>query len=466
MTKFIKIFDTILSWMAYYGIVIIGLLLLGGTFFHFIPLGELQEFFAEKWWALLVIILFIKPLSNIPKRYLNAQYWKFADAVSYAVKWWTQDPILIYIKNILINGIYSLSLFLMRWRKQLGILCFWFIFLHWILLEIANYQAKMPSLILHPNLFIWMGVIGLIALFIGYITSNLFSLKLLKWRWKLVQQIAYVAFIGAGIHIFLFKQDWSILILLLIYSVLKFFEWKKRTPLIPVSTPVSTPTPNMPTPEATPLTWKVINHRMLTDNVMELTLETNQAVSIIPGQRALFQLADKEGPFNRSYSIVDDDTDNDKTVLIFVIKLNPEGRASQFFQSLKIGESFPIRWIYGKFILQDTPNPKVFIGTWTGIAPLLHMASHCNAAKTFLYSVSYFKDIFYEDRLKKIDSLSYEIHITREEHEGYASGRIQLTAESFSPDTEFYVCGGPPVVASLVEMLAGLWYKNILSEKF
>jgi hypothetical protein len=34
--------------MAYYGIVVIGLFLVGGTFFHFIPLGELQEFFAEK----------------------------------------------------------------------------------------------------------------------------------------------------------------------------------------------------------------------------------------------------------------------------------------------------------------------------------------------------------------------------------------------------------------------------------
>jgi DMSO/TMAO reductase YedYZ heme-binding membrane subunit len=142
----------------------------------------------------------------------------------------------------------------MRWRKQLGILCFWFIFLHWILLEIANFQANMPSLILHPNLFIWMGVIGLIALFIGYITSNIFSIKLLKGNWKLVQQIAYLAFIGAGIHIFLLKQDWSILILLLIYSVLKFFEWKKKAPLIPVSTPVSKDIPNRTHQDPIPLT--------------------------------------------------------------------------------------------------------------------------------------------------------------------------------------------------------------------
>ena len=113
-----------------------------------------------------------------------------------------------------------------------------------------------------------------------------------------------------------------------------------------MSTPVNSngTTPSVvAVPETLPLMGKVINHRMLTYNVMELVLETNQTVSVIPGQRALFQLTDKEGQFNRSYSIVDDDTDNDKTVLIFAIKLNPGGRASQFFQTIKIGESFPIK---------------------------------------------------------------------------------------------------------------------------
>lgn len=452
--------------MAYYGIVVIGLFLVGGTFFHFIPLGELQEFFAEKWWALLVIILFIKPLSSIPKRYFDAHYRKFTDALSYIIKWWTQDPILLYSKTLVINGIYSLSLFLMRWRKQLGILCFWFIFLHWILLEIANFQANMPSLILHPNLFIWMGVIGLIALFIGYITSNIFSIKLLKGNWKLVQQIAYLAFIGAGIHIFLLKQDWSILILLLIYSVLKFFEWKKKAPLISVSTPVSKDIPNSTHQDPIPLTWKIINHRQLTYDVVEFTLETNQEVSVLPGQRALFQFSDEQGSFNRAYSIVEHDTDNEKTVLIFAIKILPEGRSWKILQQLKIGDFIIIKWVYGKFVLQKTQAPKVFIWTWTGIAPLLNMASHYEGEKTLLYSVSYSKDLFYEDRIKKIHNLKYTIHVTREEHQEYAYGRIHITEKEFSPDTEFYICGGPDVVVSLVKMITESWYKNIFSEKF
>ena len=355
MTRLSKILDKIMTWLATYGIVIIALLVIGGEWFHVLPTFRVQNFFAENAWDLLVLLLFIKPLSIIPRRYFKATFWKFQDALTYILKGRIQDPILIYIKNIVSNGILSLSVFLMRWRKQFGILTFWFVFLHWISLEIGNYQNGMPSYILHPNLVIWMGIIGLFALLVGFLTSNMRAIRFLKTKWKPVQQIAYFAFIGASIHIFLLGKDPTTLIVLFVYIVLKYFEWKKAKPIsgvtpTPVPTPTvtpvqSTPPVQTPTPPAPPalIQTKVINHRMLTHDVMELTLETNQAVTVIPGQRALFQLTDTEGQFNRSYSIVDDDTDNDKTVLIFAIKLNPEGRASKVFQAIKIGDRFPIK---------------------------------------------------------------------------------------------------------------------------
>lgn len=71
---------------------------------------------------------------------------------------------------------------------------------------------------------------------------------------------------------------------------------------------------------------KVINRQMLTENVMEFTIETYQEIKVIPGQRALFLFEDEQGPFQRIYSIVDQDTDNDKTMLIFAIKLSEHGR--------------------------------------------------------------------------------------------------------------------------------------------
>ena len=71
---------------------------------------------------------------------------------------------------------------------------------------------------------------------------------------------------------------------------------------------------------------KIINRQMLTDDVLELTIETYKEVSVIPGQWALLVFNDEQGQFQRAYSIVDQDTDNEKTMLIFAIKLIENGR--------------------------------------------------------------------------------------------------------------------------------------------
>ena len=46
---------------------------------------------------------------------------------------------------------------------------------------------------------------------------------------------------------------------------------------------------------------KVINRQMLTDNVMEFSIETYQEVKVIPGQWALFLFEDEQGPFQRRH---------------------------------------------------------------------------------------------------------------------------------------------------------------------
>lgn len=71
---------------------------------------------------------------------------------------------------------------------------------------------------------------------------------------------------------------------------------------------------------------KVINCQMLTDTVIELSIETYQAVKVIPGQRALFIFQDEQGTFYRAQSVVDQDTDNERTSLVFAMKLSELGR--------------------------------------------------------------------------------------------------------------------------------------------
>jgi hypothetical protein len=42
------------------------------------------------------------------------------------------------------------------------------------------------------------------------------------------------------------------------------------------------------------------------------------------------------------------------------------------------------------------------------------MAKYCTTEKQLLFSVSNKKDVFYEDKIKKIHGLGYTIHLSRE----------------------------------------------------
>ena len=205
---------------------------------------------------------------------------------------------------------------------------------------------------------------------------------------------------------------------------------------------------------------------MLTDSVIEFTIETYQEVKVIPGQWALFLFEDEQWPFQRCYSIVDQDTDNEKTMLIFAIRLLDEGRWSAVIRKSTIGSEVSIKWIFGHFTLQDTQAPKIFIWTGIWITPLLNMAKYCTSEKKIFFSVSTKKGLFYEERIKKIHGLWYEIHISRESVPGYSSWRIDFTRQNLDVTSEFYICWRPEVVKDVIDKLTMLWCKKIYFESF
>ncbi len=211
---------------------------------------------------------------------------------------------------------------------------------------------------------------------------------------------------------------------------------------------------------------KVINRQMLTENVMEFTIETYEEVKVFPGQWALFLFEDDQGPFQRSYSIVDQDTDNERTMLIFAIKLSQHGRWGAMIRKIQIGNEVTIKGIFGDFILQNTQLPKVFIWLWAGIVPLLNMAKYCTTEKQLFFSVPFKKDLFYEERIRKIHGMGYKIYISQESVPGYQSGRIDLIKEHFDPNTEFYLCWQPENIEEIVWKLTFLGFKRIYTEKF
>ncbi len=139
------------------------------------------------------------------------------------------------------------------------------------------------------NLFVWVGIIGLFALFIGFITSNTPAIKLLKRRRKPVQRIAYLAFLAASIHLFFFSHDLTYLVIFFVYLLLKIWE-RRPVKVKPVGEIKSEPVKSVPSLMAA----RVINHGMLTDHVLELVVEVHQELVVLPGQWALFSFTDKE----------------------------------------------------------------------------------------------------------------------------------------------------------------------------
>lgn len=431
-------------------------------FWKILPIGQQQRIFANIWRYVLMVILMIKPISVLIKRYLNPTYRRLPDWISYLIKWRIQEPILIYIKHLIVNSVYSLCLYGLRLRKRLGILAFWAIFTHRGIWEIKMMLVSNSMVFLKGSRLIQTGVAGLAALIIGAITSNIFFIKLLQRRRRPLQQIAaYIAFAWACLHIFFVEYERSYIILLALYIGLKIWErWPKKQ-----QTVVQPMKPAEQIPEG--MMAKIINRKMLTYNILELTLEVHQELKIIPGQWALLTLKDNEWYFNRPYSIVDFDVDEGSTMIILVVKLI-NGRWTSLLQQTHIGDSINIKGIYGTFILQNNDLPKIFIGTWTWLAPLMAMAKRCESQKQLFFSVPYTKDVFYEEKMNDIPNLTCEIHTTREEHPvwEYHRGRIDWETVQFPSPCEIYVCGWPNIVEDIIQNLQKLGHKNIFSEKF
>lgn len=113
----------------------------------------------------------------------------------------------------------------LRYRRGFGISTFLLAFTHaGLFLSIRIQKGFFLQSIGKP--FAILGLSTLFLLFIGYLTSNDFSMKILKKNWKKLQQIAYIASLLAGSHMLVinFQENFWILILIIIYLGFKIRE--------------------------------------------------------------------------------------------------------------------------------------------------------------------------------------------------------------------------------------------------
>ena len=133
-----------------------------------------------------------------------------------------------WVVKFIFQLFYTISKLGMRWRRQLGITSFLVIAVHAGLRIIQWMQIDFSLRTQLQTFRLLAGYIGLLMLFVGYITSNNYSIRLFKKNRKLIQYTAYIALIFALLHL-AFLNFWEYAqhyIIFIVYFVLKLIEKK------------------------------------------------------------------------------------------------------------------------------------------------------------------------------------------------------------------------------------------------
>jgi DMSO/TMAO reductase YedYZ heme-binding membrane subunit len=195
--------------------------------------NETSQRFANLGLNLLWITLFVKPVFMILVKYTELKTTTFSWIWDYlkTFKWRS----LKWLGYMLLSILYVVASLGMRYRRLLGITVFLAIFVHagifigwWI-----HTHFTLANQLQTRNIL--AGYLGILCLFIGYITSNDFSLRRLKWRWKTIQYTAYIALVFAILHLLLLNpgEYFGQIIVLAIYVILKLIE-KKKIKILPI----------------------------------------------------------------------------------------------------------------------------------------------------------------------------------------------------------------------------------------
>lgn len=211
---------------------------------------------------------------------------------------------------------------------------------------------------------------------------------------------------------------------------------------------------------------------------------------------------------SRLYSIATPEYVKDRVG--FLVKLIPDGLASTYLDSLKVGEKVSFQGPAGLFRLKNNERDKIFLVTGTGIAPIRSMIlsqkskvptsprlrGAGKSQKSYLFwGMKKKEDLCFVEEFEKLSKdhpnfkfficLSREKNLDRLDPDYFRLGRVnpnladflhsqsklQVTGyklQDFINHFEYYLCGAPPVVDSLKKFLLDLGVKkeNIYFEKF
>ena len=186
---------------------------------------------------------------------------------------------------------------------------------------------------------------------------------------------------------------------------------------------------------------------------------------------------------NRAYSLANPPAESN--LLKFTIRIAtpppgkmdaPPGVGSSYAFNLKPGDRVVLSGPYGDFMAKKTQREMCFIGGGAGMAPLRShirhqlLALNTDRVITFWYGARSRQEMFYDDEFTELaqqfSNFSYNVSLSEPQpednwqgHTGYiheAARDLYLRKHEDPTEIEYYLCGPPPMIAAVEEMLDDL----------
>jgi NAD(P)H-flavin reductase len=233
---------------------------------------------------------------------------------------------------------------------------------------------------------------------------------------------------------------------------------------------------------------KIITHDVF---IYKFELLEPKEIAFQAGQYVILFVPQADGTaVRRLYSMFS--PPSQKNQIEMLIQHVPNGIASLYLESLKIGDEVKLQGPAGLFLLKQPSKDSVFLATGTGIAPMwsiFHSASEHfhNTKNTVLLGFPTFKDMYFIPELKQLHNtypdFNFFICVSREQdkkdldpvhQEHIVLGRIThkfdelLSQDPTLISRNFYICAGKEIVDSLRQYLTdkGIAKENIHFEKY
>jgi NAD(P)H-flavin reductase/ferredoxin len=242
---------------------------------------------------------------------------------------------------------------------------------------------------------------------------------------------------------------------------------------------------NIPHTLSKPRNAEIISIDKIAERTLKVVLqlqddpEVGLAFEFEPGQFVELEIADLN--LIRAYSL--SNIANWEGRLEFLIRLQPNGKFSDFLQSSAVGQHVLVHASSGAFVLnKQSLNPRCFIAGGTGLAPFLsilrRMAEWAEDHPTHLFlGVNNETEILCLEELQALQNslpqLTVEICVWKPENSwkgftGTPVDAFKAYLDKHGTETDVYLCGPPILVeaSTNIALEAGVDKEHIYSERF